>query len=470
MEAQTVGIRFGTEGWRGVISDDFTFANVRRVGQAVARYLQQSEKGAGPVVIGYDTRFLSDRYAQELAGILYKNGIAVALSDQPSITPALSLATARLQAKLGIMVTASHNPPEYNGIKIKASYGGPVDQQVIAGIEECLPDKVPSLPAAYSQIPAANLKAIYLPTVQNQVDGQAISKAGLTVVVDTMHGAGVGYLDMLLEEYGVKVVRVRHEVNPGFGSTNPEPIGTNLGPLRAAVGRHKAALGLATDGDGDRLGVVDHTGEYINAHQVFLLLLTHLVENRGQSGSVVRTFSTSSVIDQAAQSYGLALRETPIGFRHITTVCRREPVLLGGEESGGYGFPQHLLDRDGVLAGLMLVEYISQMGRPLRSLLNNLIDRYGPSFYQRIDLPLASRFMPIPEAPKQLGERMVTRIETLDGLKLHLGANGWILFRVSGTEPVLRVYAEAKSEAVLRGILEDGIQWVHTLVHRLPER
>lgn len=446
-----------------MISDDFTFANVRRVGKAIARYLEKVglEEASGPVVIGYDTRFLSDRYARELAGVLQSSGIAVRLSDKPVITPALSFVTANLQARLGIMVTASHNPPEYNGIKIKASYGGPVDQAVIDGIEECLPEEVPPLAIDDREIQTLDLNAIYLPAVRSKIDWQGISTSGLTVVIDAMHGAGAGYLDRLLEEHGIRVVRIRQEANPGFGGSNPEPIGANLEPLMAAVRRYEADMGLATDGDGDRLGVVDHTGEYINAHQVFLLLLTHLFEDRGQTGAVVRTFSTSALVDKAARSFGLAVRETPIGFKYVTAVCRQEPVLLGGEESGGYGFPRHLLDRDGVVAGLMLIELVCQRGKSLRALIRDLAERFGPSFYHRIDLPIPpGSCISTMEPPEKLGRRVVTESATLDGLKLRLEDDGWILFRASGTEPVLRVYAEARSKAALEEILEDGTEWV----------
>ena len=461
-----MGIRFGTEGWRGIIGDDFTFANIRRLGQAIAGYLQAIGPNRQPssVTVGYDTRFLSDQYARELAILLHANGISVCLSDKPVITPVVSLATARLPVRLGVMITASHNPPKYNGVKLKAPDGGPVDQDVINGIEAWLPARAPSVTGNHRNhrgILSGNLDAIYLVAIRDQLNWPVFAKAGLTVVVDSMHGAGKGYLDRLLEECGIKVIRLRHEARADFGGMNPEPIAANLEPLMEAVRWHRADLGLAIDGDGDRLGVVNHMGEYVNPHQVFLLLLTHMAENRGGREVVVRTFSTSSLIDQAARSYGLDIRETPIGFKHITALCRRESVILGGEESGGYGFPQHLLDRDGVLAGLMLVEYICQRGKPLRSLLGEMVQRFGPSFYQRLDLPLRSSFtLSKLEPPMRLGQRLVSDAQTLDGLKLKLGEDGWILFRVSGTEPLLRIYAEARSKDVLEEILREGNHWI----------
>lgn len=465
-----MGIRFGTEGWRGIIGDDFTSANIRRVGQAIARYIQTGGFDSQPrsVIVGYDARFLSDQYARELAAVLHAQEISVYLSDKPVITPVLSLATARLPVRLGVMITASHNPPKYNGVKLKAPYGGPVDQDVTSGIEACLPERAPSVFPASRGIASGNLDAIYLAAVRDQINRPVHSAAGLTVVVDSMHGAGRGYLDRLLEECGIKVIRVRHESKADFGGTNPEPIAANLGPLMEAVRRYQADLGLAIDGDGDRLGVVDHTGQYVNSHQVFLLLLIHMVENRAQRGIVVRTFSTSSLIDEAARSFGLSVRETPIGFKHITALCRQELVMLGGEESGGYGFPQHLLDRDGVLAGLMLVEHVCQRGSSLRSLLEEIAQRFGPSFYRRLDIPLRSSF-PLSrlEPPVKLGRRLVSDIQTLDGLKLRLGEDGWILFRVSGTEPLLRIYVEARSKAVLEEILQDGNHWLKTAEARL---
>ncbi len=464
-------IRFGTEGWRGVMGEDFTFANVRRVGFALVDYLQKSslDMRSGPVVIGYDTRFLSSDYAKELAGILSASGLPVLLARKSVITPALSLATVHLKARLGIMVTASHNPPKYNGIKIKSPYGGPADEGTITGIEACLhclpqgsPGWLPSEPSP-GEIRHFDPDSIYLSAVRAQVNGEVNYPQGLKIIVDTMHGAGRGYLDRLLEEKGAQVIGVRREIDPGFGGTSPEPTEANLQPLKEAVKRYGADLGLATDGDGDRLGVVDNTGAYVDAHRVFLLLLTHLYENRMQRGSVVKTLSTSSLVDKAAESFGLQVREMPVGFKHIAAWCQREAVILGGEESGGYGFPQHLLDRDGVLAGLLLVEYIVQSGRSLGALLEELAKRFGPSVYQRVDLPVPPNIAQgWPNPPCRLGQRAITDVATLDGLKLKLGNDGWILFRASGTEPLLRVYAEAPSKAVLEETMEAGLQWINS--------
>ena len=319
------------------------------------------------------------------------------------------------------------------------------------------------MPRRHRSIPELDLDWVYLAGIRKQVKGEYFSGSGLTVVVDSMHGAGAGYLEGLLEEQGVKVIGIRSEINPSFGGSSPEPIAANLRPLASAVRKYRADLGLALDGDGDRLGVVDHLGNYVDAHRVFLLLLTHLFRNRKYRGAVVKTFSTSFAVDLAAQSFGLAVRETPIGFKHIAGVCRREPVLMGGEESGGYGFPQHLLDRDGVLAGLLLVEYIAKEKRPLWSILDGLKEQFGSSFYRRLDLPLASVPLLDIEPPSRLGNRAVTAVETLDGLKLRLGGEGWVLFRVSGTEPVLRLYAEAETEAAVQEILRDGRRWIASL-------
>ena len=455
-------IRFGTEGWRGIIADDFTLANVRRVGWAAAAYLREAGARKG-VVIGYDTRFLSGRCAQEIAGVIQAGGTAVYLADKPVITPALSFAAANLEVDLGIMITASHNPPEYNGIKIKAGDGGPADQNLIDGIQALLPEAAPPAPSKPQRIPKLSLDGLYLDGVRQQVTQQDISGQGLIVVVDSMHGAGAGYLDRLLEERGVKAISIRDEINPAFGGSNPEPIAANLKPLAAAVREHGADLGLALDGDGDRLGVVDHLGDYVDAHRVFLLLLTHLARSRERTGTVVKTFSTSSSIDRAARSLGLPVRETPIGFKHIAGVCRREPVLMGGEESGGYGFPQHLLDRDGVLAGLLLVECVVRQGRPLRSILKELDEEFGSRCYRRLDLPLACHPLLDIEPPLRLGKRAVLAVETLDGLKLRLGDGAWLLLRTSGTEPVLRLYAEAGSQGEVEAILADGCRWIASL-------
>ncbi|NMB24280.1 MAG: phosphoglucomutase/phosphomannomutase family protein [Firmicutes bacterium] len=467
-----MGITFGTEGWRGIMGQDFDMANVRLVGRAVVAYLQglPPDKKTRPVVIGYDTRSLSQDYARELACVISAGGIPVLLSNKAVITPALSLATVQLNAGLGLMITASHNPPQYNGIKFKGPYGGPIDEDTIAGIEACLRGMAgsPSMDVSPGGILHGDFDALYLPAVGKLFKDLVIHPSNLKVVVDTMHGVGRGYFDRLLEEKGVEVIRVREEVIPDFGGICPEPVEAHLGPLKAAVISHQADLGVATDGDGDRIGIVDNTGAYVDAHRVFLLLLTHLYENRGQRGSVIKTFSTSFLVEMAAESFGLKVRETPIGFKHIAPWCLKETVVLGGEESGGYGFPWHLPDRDGVLAGLLLVEYIVQSGKTLNALVEESVKRFGPSVYRRVDLLLSTdadengkvRGLPA-VVPSALGRRVVTGVATLDGLKLKLGEEGWMLFRISGTEPLLRVYAEAISELVLDEIMTAGIKWVN---------
>lgn len=467
-----LAITFGTEGWRSIIGKDFNLANIRLLGGAVAEYLRglPSSGKVRPVVIGYDTRSFSQAYARELGLVINAGGIPVLLGDKPVITPVLSLATAKLGARLGLMITASHNPPQYNGVKLKASYGGPVDESIIKGIEARLEEAAgtPTADAPFGQCFEHNLDELYLPAIREMFGDLATYPAKLKVVVDTMHGAGGGYLDRLLEEKGAEVIKIRGEAIPDFGGICPEPIEAHLGPLKAAVARHHADLGLATDGDGDRIGVVDNTGAYVDAHRVFLLLLTHLYEYRGQRGSVIKTFSTSSLVEMAAQNLGLKVRETPIGFKHIAAWCLRETVVLGGEESGGYGFPWHLPDRDGVLAGLLLAEYIARSGKTIHALVEESVKRFGPSVYSRVDVPLWASTGGVDKiqelltrVPSTLGRRVVTDVATLDGLKVKLGEEGWVLFRISGTEPLLRIYAEAISRAVLDEIMTAGLEWVN---------
>lgn len=461
-------IHFGTDGWRGIISDDFTFDNVRRVGQAVADYVRAHEgkwiekADRLPVVIGYDTRFLSNMYAEELARVVGGNAIPVLVSCKPVATPAISYATRNLPAQLGLMVTASHNPPYYNGIKIKADYGGAATDSITREIESYLREDLPALDSEHRWVGIFEPDELYCKQIRSLINWEAISKAGLTVVVDAMYGAGSGYLDRFLEEAGVNVVRVRTGMNPGFGGINPEPVPPNLKPLVEKVQGTRAHLGLALDGDGDRIGVVDERGRFVDAHRVFVLLLWHLVKNRHLTGAVARTFSTTRMVVEAARDLGLALYETPIGFKHICAHFLQHDVLIGGEESGGFGFKMHVPDRDGILAGLLLVEFVSLSNCSLSELVDEMLARYGPSYYRRVDLPLITQrrdklFSVLKlHPPSHIAGLPVTRLETLDGVKFWLGDRNWILFRSSGTEPLLRIYVEAETPQLLEEVLETG--------------
>ncbi len=469
-------IRFGTDGWRAVIADEFTFENVRRVAQAYADCLNRRDGAGRPAVVGYDTRFLSDRFAAEAARVLAANGVRVLLASHPAPTPAVSWAVRVHGAAGGVMVTASHNPPEYNGIKIKADYAGSALPALTRAVEEQLAaneaaGRHPRLIDFHAAVAGGGIRLFdprpsYLAQVRSLVDWERIGAwaraRGRRVVVDAMYGAGQGYLSELLAGSGVAVHEIRAEPNPGFGGIHPEPIPRNLQPLMAAVRAEGADLGLALDGDGDRSGAVDGEGRFVDPQQVFALLLRHLVERRGWTGSVVKTFAVTDMVDKLAARYGLRLHVRPVGFKYVCELALQEDVLIGGEESGGIGVKNHIPERDGILVDLLLLEIVATEGKPLHAVVADLLADVGPHHYRRLDLRLTAERKEAlldrlrRETPAAFAGLPVTGVDTLDGFKFRLGERGWILFRASGTEPVVRVYAELDDPALLGRVLQDG--------------
>ncbi|MFS8639890.1 MAG: phosphoglucomutase/phosphomannomutase family protein [Symbiobacteriaceae bacterium] len=473
-------IKFGTDGWRAVIAEGFTFANVRRVAWALAEYLQEAGRAGQGVAVGYDCRFLSDRFAGAVASVLAGAGIPVVLSRTACPTPALSWAVIQRRLGAGVMITASHNPPEYNGFKLKGWFGGPALPEETRRVEEILarreaaaaagqePD--PGLELAEAErrglVERADLITPYMDQLRRLVDFERIRAARLRVVVDPMHGAARGVLARLLAEAGVEVTEIRGDFNPSFGGLAPEPIARNLGPAVEAVRARGARAALVTDGDGDRVGAVDATGEVVDAQRIFALLLQHLVEVRGWRGSVIKTFAGTRMVDKLAARYGLPFRETPIGFKYVCEYALKEDVLIGGEESGGIGIKNHMPERDGLLCNLLLAEIMAVRGRTLGEQVAALMEEIGPHFYGRQDLPLAgdakqrllNRLATDP--PASIGGFAVERIDPLDGYKLILGPSRWILFRPSGTEPLVRVYAEGESPEEVQQLLADGVRMV----------
>lgn len=459
-------IKFGTDGWRGVISDDFTFENVRTVAQAIADYINAS--GQKPLIlIGYDARFLSDRYAKECAKVVTANGIKVLMADKITATPVISYGVKQYGAAGAIIVTASHNPAEYNGIKFKAHYGGSALPDIMAEIEKYLhqnPVRLISLDEAEQKglIEFYNFDGPYIEQLKSLVNLELIAKSGIKAVIDPMYGAGSGYLKSLLGEAGLEVIEIRGEFNPSFAGINPEPIEKNLQALKEAVKSTGSWVGLATDGDADRVGVVDATGAFINSHQIYALFLRHLVEKRGWTGGVVKTFSTSQMIDKLAQKYGLKTYETPIGFKYICELFLTEDILLGGEESGGIGFKYHVPERDGLLSSLLLLEIMATHKKTLGEIINELMDEIGYYFYNRVDLHITEEQKKravdslLNNPPAKFGNVLVKEVQKLDGVKFFLDNGGWILFRASGTEPVVRVYAETDSPERVQSCLSEG--------------
>lgn len=461
-------IRLGTEGWRGVIGDDFTLRAVRSFARGVARWLWERGRANAGVVVGFDTRFLSDRAARETAAVLTRWGIPVLLTNHPVPTPVLSFSVRSKGAAAGLMVTASHNPPEYNGIKVKGAHGGPLFGPDLAALETALASRRPAPPHAAGRSEIFDPDPAYLARLRELVDLGRLTPANLSVVVDPMHGAGRNYLRRLLGPAGVKVRQIRAYPDPRFGGHGPEPIEANLGALGRAVRAARADVGLATDGDGDRLGVVDDRGRFVSPQVIYALLLDYLAGQRQLRGGVVKTVSTTRMIDRLADRYGLALYQTPVGFKHISRLFVDGQAVIGGEESGGVGVSPHLPERDGIYAGLVLLDAMATTGQSLCGLLANLERAVGPHCYRRQDVHLSAGqarqagrtlagLAAAPETlPPAIAGRQVTGVETLDGLKLDLGSDGWLLFRSSGTEPLVRIYAEAPSSRDVSDLLQAG--------------
>jgi alpha-D-glucose phosphate-specific phosphoglucomutase len=471
-----VTIKFGTDGWRAVISDTFTFANLRLVAQAIADYVLD-EAGNGPpeVVVGFDTRFLSDRYATEVARVLAGNGIVAHLTRADAPTPAISYAVVHKKAAVGVMITASHNPPRYNGIKLKASFGGAALPEQAHQIEIYLSRNQEAArgPNVMDYQVALERELIrrfdpawaYYEHLSSLIDLDVISDGELRVVADAMYGSGRKCFIDVLARTRCRVYEIRGEMNPGFGGIHPEPMVRYLSALAAAIQARHADLGLATDGDGDRIGAMDANGQYVDPHHIFALALRYLVEERGWGGKVVKSVSTTRMVDRLAARYGLPLVETPVGYNYIADHMLKGDVLMGGEESGGISIKGHIPEGDGVLMGLLLLEIVSAAGAPLHELVADLQASVGPTHYARRDMPLRR---PVAKAdmvarltgdvPSTLGGQEIVDVQTIDGVKYLLSDDSWLLIRPSGTEPVLRVYAEAREPEMVDALLTYGEQ------------
>ncbi len=461
-------IEFGTDGWRAVISDDFTFENLRYVAQGIAEAFGPGKK----IAIGFDTRFLSDRYAIEVARVLAANDITVYLTKSDTPTPVLAFSVSHLKADGGVMITASHNPPRYNGVKVKGPYGEPnkalakkVETIINANIERHIPPRLMDYERALANEVIVRFDPMphYFEHVKGLVNLPLIAQSNFRVVVDPMYGAGRGYVKSLLVEAGLpSVLEIRGEMNPGFGGIHPEPIARYLDALVCAV-KEGYDVGLAHDGDADRIGAIDAEGNFVDPQKIFALVLRYLVEKRGWKGSVVKTVSTTMAVDRLASRYGLPLHETPVGFNYIAEHMINGDVLMGGEESGGMSIKGHIPEGDGILMGLLLLEVMAASSMPLKALVEDLADDVGPLFYARKDIPIDK---PRPKKeiieflkasiPSRIGGVEVKGVSDLDGIKYFLGEEGWLLLRPSGTEPLLRVYAEASDPALLREFLEEG--------------
>ena len=460
-------IEFGTDGWRAVIADDYTFVNLERVAQATADWLHDDYGDAPAVVLGHDTRFLGPQFAHRAARVLAEAGVDVTLADSVVSTPAISWATHAAEADAGVVITASHNPPTYSGYKIKAHFGGPAPPEMIDMVEAAVPDgarrgALSSFEALSAQgaIQTDDVRTGYLDALRHALDIEAIKDSGFTVAHDAMFGAGQGLVQALLGDD--QVIPLRHDHNPGFHGVAPEPIADRLGALSDTVATSEASVGLANDGDADRIGMVDENGAFVSSHRILALLVKYLHEERGLKGSIVKTFSTTHLLDKMGARYDLPVETTPIGFKHIAKKMAGANVLVGGEESGGIAASGHIPERDGVYIGLLIVEMMVKRDRPLSALVDELLEEFGPHYNYRDDIHIREdqKADVLDQLDTQGGldginGHAVERVDTLDGFK-HVTDRGWLLIRPSGTEPVLRVYSEAESPEAAEALVKDA--------------
>ncbi len=466
-------IKFGTDGWRAVISETFTFANLRLVAQAMADHIREENSQDPTVVIGFDTRFLSDRYAAEVARVMAANEIQTWLARADTPTPAVSYAVVNKKATAGVMITASHNAPRYNGIKLKAGYGGSANAVQNKRVEYHLERNLASArgPNLMSFNKALKDDRIgkfdpswaYYEHLSTLVDLDIISSAELRIVADGMYGAGRGVFGEVLARGRSRVHNIRHEMNPGFGGIHPEPIAKHLGLLMSTIQGGHWDVGLATDGDADRIGAVDARGAFVDPHRIFALVLRYLLDKREWRGRIVRTVSTTRMIDRLAERFNLPLVETPVGFSHIADEMLNNNVVMGGEESGGMSIKGHIPEGDGVLMGLLLLEVMAEAGAPLHEVVEDLLSQVGPAHYARSDMKLNKPVskekmvqMLVTLSPSQIDGVAVEDVHTADGVKYYLNDGSWLLIRPSGTEPVLRVYAEAPDSQRVSSLLDFG--------------
>jgi alpha-D-glucose phosphate-specific phosphoglucomutase len=463
-------IKFGTDGWRGIIADDFTFDNVRRVGNAMATYVHQNEDVSKGLVVGYDTRFASKQAAEIISDVLAGAGIQVRLSNDYTPTPALSYAVKNLGAAGGVMITSSHNPFNWNGVKYKASYGGSGTPAIMRAIENELDS--PRRERKGGSVTVTDFKAPYIAAITAFADLNAIKKAGFKFGIDVMYGSGRGVLKGIFTENGINHVEIRGELNPLFPGINPEPIMPHISLLQQTVVAQECQAGLATDGDADRLGAVAEDGSFVDSHKCYAVILEWLLQRKQWPGEIVRAFNTTRMLDRIAAKYGRKLHECGIGFKYICDLMLERDILIGGEESGGIGIRRHMPERDGILNSLLLANIMAEEGKPLGDLVRDLQREYGEHHYGRLDLHLDNEVKEeamrrAAEKPVQIGSFMVQRVETLDGVKFFLdaptngnGAEPWVLVRASGTEPLLRIYCEASSPELVAQILRETEEFV----------
>lgn len=470
-----VRIKFGTDGWRAVIAEDFTFGNVRACAQGVADYLKSEGKGKGGIVIGYDTRYASEDFAHACAEVLAGNGIKTIMLSKVAPTPVTSFTVTTLKADGGIMITASHNPGNYNGFKYKIASGSSAPTDVISAIEKNTNDALINNSIKRMEIAEAIRKKLvtfhdpfqsYARHLGKLIDIEELKKHKLKIVVDSMFGAGIGYFKQLLDGGQIQIHEINTVHNPLFPGIQPEPISKNLGKLARHVIRDNAAMGFATDGDSDRIGLVDENGRYRNTQEVFCLLAMYLLEIRKERGALVKTLTSTDMLYKIGELYNVPIIETRVGFKYVAPVMLSENAMLGGEESGGYGFRGHIPERDGILAGLFLLDYVIRTNKTPTQLLQDIYKKVGPHYYDRVDVHLDEA------AKKQILSKLsggnietilrqkVVKLDTRDGFRYKLEDGSWLLMRFSGTEPLVRIYAESNTIDDVQKLLQFGQELV----------
>jgi len=464
-------IKFGTDGWRGVIAKDYTFANVQRAAQGFALYLLEKGYEGKWVIVGYDKRFHSENFAGTVAEVLAGNGLNVYLTDGPTPTPVISYAVVDKKACGAVNITASHNPPTDNGFKVRDDHGGAIDPEGLKKIEALIPDSVEDVNRKNIKDAVEDKSIVYFDAgeayfthVQKFVDIPQIKDAGLTVMVDPMWGNGAGWFTKLLGGGKTKIVEIHNVRNPIFPEMKrPEPIPPNVDAGLKATLENKADVLLITDGDADRCGIGDENGEFINQLRVYGLLAYYLLEIRGMRGDIVKTLSTTTMLNKLGKIYDVPVHETGVGFKYVAPKMIETNALIGGEESGGYAFRDNVPERDGILAGLYFLDFMVRTGKKPTELLEMLFDKVGEHFYDRIDTPFSgdrkTREQRILDAkPETIGGLKVIELVTVDGFQFRLEDGGWLLVRFSGTEPIMRVYCETTHGDKVQAILDDGLK------------
>jgi phosphoglucomutase len=463
-------IRFGTSGWRAIVADEFTFANVRLTAEAIGRYVRRQNPTAAAVLVGYDTRFIGERFGMEAARVLAAGGVRVALCDRPVPTPGVAFTIRQQKFDGAINVTASHNPAEYNGLKFSTADGAPALPDVTREVEREI-ERLDAAGwtfadnAAANRIESIDIGPAYLADLATKVDLETIKRSNLGVAYDALHGSGAGYLDRILEDHGIPVKTLHTDRDVTFGGHHPEPSDDRLDAMRDVMRENRLQLGLATDGDADRFGVLDEDGGFIPPNDLLAMLVDYLVESRGWTGGVARSVATSHLMDRVARLHNLELLETPVGFKYIGEYIKDGRIILGGEESAGLSIRGHVPEKDGILACLLAAEMVASRKKSLKNQLNELFSRVGAVYNRRLNIRLA------PENATRIREKIsadvreffgrpVVRVDRADGLKLIFKDDSWVLMRPSGTEPVVRFYAESGQLDDLNRLLECGKEWI----------